>query len=188
MTSTGSTPPLIRAILTNLRHLADEAFHVGILHRLAGLNELQPHTPFCAPGGQCPTPKLWPVVQNNRFRQTSLRHHPIQHPTDAQSAQRGIDFNRRALARAIVHHGQHANYFPAAHTVTHEIDRPSLIRLRRRRVRRRSIPPDPPALPYAHRQAFLPIQSVHPLVIDLCPFPHQHRRQPPIPEPHALPR
>jgi hypothetical protein len=175
MTSTGSTPPLIRAILTNLRHLADEAFHVGILHRLAGLNELQPHTPFCAPGGQCPTPKLWPVVQNNRFRQTSLRHHPIQHPTDAQSAQRGIDFNRRALARAIVHHGQHANDFPRAHAVTHEIHRPPLIRPRRCRAGRRSIPADPSPPPNAHRQSFLPIQSVHPLLIYLNAFAHQHR-------------
>lgn len=36
--------------------------------RLAGLNELQSHTRFLAPGGQRPTAKLRSVVENNCFR------------------------------------------------------------------------------------------------------------------------
>src|ERR1700693_1047152 len=43
-------------IQTFVAHRAVEAFHVGILHRLAGLNELQSQAPFFAPRGPRPPP------------------------------------------------------------------------------------------------------------------------------------
>ena len=58
-----------------------EAFHVSILNRLIWLDEFQSYPAFFAPGRQGSTAKLRPVIQNNRFRQTSLRRHPIQHST-----------------------------------------------------------------------------------------------------------
>src|ERR1700730_17903815 len=49
-----------------------EALYVGILHRLAGLNEPQAHAPFFAPGSLRSTAKLRPVVHNDCFRQAAL--------------------------------------------------------------------------------------------------------------------
>jgi type III restriction enzyme len=40
-----------------------------------------------------------------------------------------FDTERPIRARAIVHHSQHANDFPRAHAVTHEIDRPATLPL-----------------------------------------------------------
>src|ERR1700694_3263403 len=93
-----------------------------------------------------------------------------------------------ALARAIVHHGQHTNHFSRTHAITHEIDRPPLIRPRRCRAGSRSVPADSPPLSDAHDQSFLPIEPVHALVVYLNPFPHQHRGQPAVAEAHALGR
>jgi len=99
---------------------AVEALRVGILHRLARLNELQPHRAFFAPGGQGSTAKPRPVIQNDGFRQTSLRRHSIQHPPHLQTTQRSIDLNGWAFAGAIVHQRQHTNHFPRTHAITHE--------------------------------------------------------------------
>src|SRR5438876_7867415 len=52
----------------------------------------------------------------------------------------------------------------------------------------RAPPADPPPLPNPHRQTFLAVEPVHALVVGRPSFPHQHRRQPPIPETHALRR
>ena len=57
-----------------------EAFYIGILHRLARLDELQPHSAFFAPGRQCSLAKFRPVVEDNGFWQSSLAGDPIQHP------------------------------------------------------------------------------------------------------------
>jgi hypothetical protein len=51
---------------------AVEAFYVGVLDGLTGLNELQLHTTFCAPGRQGSTAKPRPVIPNGRLRQSSL--------------------------------------------------------------------------------------------------------------------
>src|SRR5439155_6453486 len=42
--------------------------------------------------------------------------------------------------------------------------------------------------PNPHRPTFLAVEPVHALVVGRHSFPHQHRRQPPIPETHALRR
>src|SRR5579864_2641500 len=75
---------------------------------------------------------------------------------------------------------------PVPHTITDEIDRPTFVRPGGHRAVYPARPANPPSLPDPHRQAFLPIQPIHPLVIDHQPFPHQQRRQPAIPEPHSL--
>jgi hypothetical protein len=77
-------------IQTLIPQSAVEALHVGILHRLSRLNKLQAHAPFLTPGGQCPTAKLWPLIQNDRLRQSSLARDPVQHAAHSQPTQRGI--------------------------------------------------------------------------------------------------
>src|ERR1700683_2518116 len=62
-----------------------ETFHIGILYRLSRLNELQSYSPFLTPGSQYPTAELRSVVRNNRFRQTSLRRHSVEHTSDSPS-------------------------------------------------------------------------------------------------------
>src|SRR5438067_9551380 len=58
---------------------AVEAFYVRVLYGLSRLNKLQSHSAVFAPGRQCPTAKLRPVVQNDGFRQSALARNPIQH-------------------------------------------------------------------------------------------------------------
>jgi len=76
-----------------------EAFDVGILYWLTRLNKRQPHSAFFTPGRQRPLPKLWPVIEDNGFRQSSLADNPIQDPPHSQSAQRGVDLDRRILVQ-----------------------------------------------------------------------------------------
>ncbi len=49
-------------IQTFIPQPAVEAFYVGVLYRLAWLDELQPHTAFFAPCRQCPTAELRPIA------------------------------------------------------------------------------------------------------------------------------
>src|SRR5579864_5364635 len=101
-------------------------------------------------------------------------------------AQRSVNFNRRTFPRAIVYHRQHANHSSRTHAITDKIHRPLFVRPTRRRLACWPNPSDSPSLPDPHRQALLAIQAIHALVIDCRPFAHQHCRQPPISEPHAL--
>src|SRR5207248_49005 len=80
------------------------------------------------------------------------------------------------------------NHPPGGHAITHEIHRPTFIRPRGGWAHYRAPPADPPPLPNPHRQTFLAVEPVHALVVGRHSFPHQHRRQPPIPETHALRR
>jgi hypothetical protein len=45
-----------------------EAFHVGVLHRFAWLNEFQSNPAFFAPSGQSTAAKLWPMKSRTRER------------------------------------------------------------------------------------------------------------------------
>src|SRR6185503_971359 len=73
---------------------AIEALRVSVLHRLARLDELQSHPSFFAPGREGSTAKLGPIVQNDRFRQSSLAGNPIQYTAHSQPAQRSVHLNR----------------------------------------------------------------------------------------------
>src|SRR6202008_3080179 len=153
---------------------------------LARLNKFQTHAALFAPRPQRSPTKLRPVIEHDRFWQPAFAGDLIQHPPHTQSTQRGIGFNRRALPRAIIYHSQHANHSSRAYTITDEIDRPTLVRPGRSRATHRTRPANPPPLPDPHRQSFLAIQPVHPLVVGRDPFPHQHCRESAISEPHAL--
>src|SRR5207253_3378630 len=93
-----------------------------------------------------------------------------------------------ALPISTVHDGQHPNHPPGGHAITHQIHRPTFIRPRGGWASYRAPPADPPPLPNPHRPTFLAVEPVHALVVGRHSFPHQHRRQPPIPETHALRR
>src|SRR4030095_11872377 len=101
------TPKACQPVLVqpSVAQPAVEAFDVGILRGLAWLNELQSYPALFTPGGQRSTTKLRAVIQHYRFRQPALARHPIQHSTHTQSAQRGIDLDRRTFPRVIVHDG-----------------------------------------------------------------------------------
>jgi hypothetical protein len=53
--------------------IAQAAVHVGVLHRLAWLNEIQAHTTFFAPGGQCSSRET-PARCPSRLLPASLAH------------------------------------------------------------------------------------------------------------------
>jgi hypothetical protein len=147
-------------------------------------NELQ-H--LCLNQGVQRKHKLWSQAGQKVLRELPLKPWAARRREDLLGLLAMLDQQIDPLDRAVKEEAQRDKMALLLQT-THEIDRPTLIRPHRCRIRRRSIPADPPALPYAHRQAFLSIQPVHPLMIDLYPLAHQHRRQPPIPEPHSLPR
>ena len=64
---------------------AVEAFCVGVLCRLAGLNKLQPHPALFAPGRQRSTAKLRPIVQQ-RWLPAALARWPADPGRDAPAA------------------------------------------------------------------------------------------------------
>src|SRR5258705_915327 len=70
-------------IQTFIAQPAVEAFHVRVLHRLSWLNELQPHSTFFAPRSQRSATKFRSIVEDDRFRKSTLLRHSIQHAAHA---------------------------------------------------------------------------------------------------------
>src|SRR3974377_2196980 len=107
-------------IQTFIAQAAVESLGIGILHWLARLDEFQAPPSLLAPGSQGATPELGPVIQNNRLRQPSLTHDPIQHSPHSQSAQGSVDFDAGTFPRVIVQDGQQANHFSPTYAVAHK--------------------------------------------------------------------
>src|SRR5256885_14251171 len=87
-----------------------------------------------------------------------------------------------------VHSSTRVNIRITAHAITHEIHGPAFIRSGGGGPGHHPLPMDPPALSNPHPQSFLAVQPVHSLVVGRHSFPHQHGREPPIAEAHALGR
>src|SRR5205807_10540944 len=102
------------------------------------------------PSGSTGTKRWWPVV------------------TMESGGNVGIDLDRQALSRVIIHDVQHAKPPPRAECVGHEVHRPHLVGCHG--LRQGLAYPAFPSTLAPQRQLFLYVQPVHPLVIHLPAF------------------
>ena len=64
---------------------AVERFDVGVLGRLARVDEVQPNTPITSPAGHCDARELGPVVHHQGLRIAADRSDRIEDPSDANT-------------------------------------------------------------------------------------------------------
>ena len=81
-----------------------EALDVGVLHRLARINEVQTHPVLVGPGIHRPPRELWPIVDHDQIRQAPFSAQPVQDPRNPETRERGIDLGGQALPGVVVNH------------------------------------------------------------------------------------
>lgn len=116
---------------TFIAELPVKTFNVGVLHRLAWINETQGNAALGRPLIHGFAGELWPVIDNDMQRLSTYGREPFQHSHHARTRQRGVDFNSQALARLIIDNIQRAEDPPVGQGVAHEVHRVSLISFRR---------------------------------------------------------
>src|SRR5690606_36119384 len=144
---------------------AVEALDEAVLHRFAGLHEVDLDATGIRPGVERPARELRTVVGNDHVGETSLAPQALEHLNDPHSWQRMRNLDRQAFARQLVADVQAAEATSAGQRVAHEIRAPPLVRsleFRSYRPRDRR----PLALPpSAYREVLEPIGSLHTLSV-----------------------
>src|SRR5229473_2226474 len=135
--------------------------------------------PFHPPRQKMPARKFRPVVAANRFRNSALRHDPLQLPRHSPARKTGVHFQRQTFPRVHVDHAQHAKFPPALRCIMHKVQRPLLVRSRHRNTRHARAHQAFPSLPPDHQSCF-PVHPIHLLVVHVHPFRFQLQLQPPI--------
>jgi len=88
-------PVLIEAFVANL---AVETLHIGVLHWLAGLDELLLHAALIRPVVQRPTGELRAVVGHHPFGQATTLADLVEHARHALPGQRGVHLDGQTFA------------------------------------------------------------------------------------------
>ena len=95
--------------------------------------------------------------------------------TSLRPRERGVYLDRSALSREVVDDIQSAKHTAIGQLVGHEVQRPALVRSRRKRKRYSPPGRNPLAQTPSHHQPFVSIKAVHTLVVDLVALaPEQH--------------
>ncbi|MGA3199567.1 MAG: hypothetical protein ABSD89_09205 [Halobacteriota archaeon] len=126
--------------------------------------------------------KLGSVVTADLPRQSAPLLQFLQYAHHTYSTQRGVDLDRQALSRVVIHDVQGSEPPPRAERIAHEVYRPHLVGchcLGQRLAHPATLSPT-----FApQRQLLLDIQPVDAFVIHLPPFPLQQNLQTPLAEP-----
>src|SRR6267143_3499451 len=184
-------PVLVQAFVPEL---PVKTFDERVLHRFPRLDEVQRHAMRIRPLVHRLADELRPVVHLNRFRIAPLLRHFFQPPHHARSGQRTVHFDPRRFPREPVHQIQRAKWPPARQTVPGEVHRPELILPCGQHQRHPRCGPKSFAFLAPHRQSFLPVDPIHPLVVHhplrsaVLLLPPQHFMHPPVPEARTLAR
>ena len=145
--------------------LAVEALHVGVLRRLARVDEAQPDAIGPRPAVHGLRRELRPVVDDDDLRQTARLFQLVQDPSDPDSRDRGVREDVRALSRPLVHDRQAPEPASRGEGIADEVHRPSLVpphdRLELRLTRPRTL--SRPAS--RKREPFGLVDPIQPLVI-----------------------
>ena len=82
-----------------------EALDIRVLHRLAGLDEVQPHPMGVRPSVEDPPSEFRAIVSGDQLRYATVNGQPVQHPRHAKARQRRVHFCGKALSGEIIDHG-----------------------------------------------------------------------------------
>src|SRR6266404_1445526 len=85
---------------------AVETLDVGILIRLARLDEVQPDAWGVGPCIEGPADELGSIVRDEHRRSRARLDEPLEHLDDSPAADRRVHFDRQAGPREVIHHRQ----------------------------------------------------------------------------------
>ena len=176
-------PVLVQAFVTQP---TVEALTVGVLDRVAGVDEVQGDGMLVRPFLQRPTDQLRAVVEYELHRAFPLSEEASEDLDNSSAWQGGINLEGQGFPAKDVDDAEHAQFAPRGQRILEEIERPLLIDVLGRGG---ATTPDGGQRfpgPAAHRQAFLPVEAFHPLVVDDDPLPPQQDVQAPIAEAGTL--
>ena len=98
-----------------------EAFNIGILRRLARLDECELYTPGMGPFIKCQAGEFRPMINPDHPWQSSLPGNAIQYARHPLSREGGIHLNDDTLPGTVIDHIQTANAPAVSQAVMHEI-------------------------------------------------------------------
>jgi hypothetical protein len=159
-------PVLVQALIAEA---PVETLHVAILHRSPGLDRVPLETLLVGPLIDRAAHELGSVVAADLPRQSASLLQFFQYAHHAHSTQRGVDLDRQALPRVVIHDVQGTKPPPRAERIGHEVHRPHLVGCQGRRQRLAHCAALPATLA-PQCQLFLYVQPVHALMVDLPSF------------------
>src|SRR6266446_7761259 len=166
---------------------AVETLDVGILIRLARLDEVQPDALGVGPCIEGPADELGSIVRDEHRRARARLDEPLEHLDHSPAADRRVHFDRQTGPREVIHHRQKPDAAAVFQGVQQEVERPALVDPRRPR-QRRPAGDAAPAAPSAYREAVVAIQAVDPLEIQAIALPSEQDIEPAIAKAAALGR
>src|SRR5262249_40018132 len=156
---------------------AVKAFDVGVLVRLARLDEMQLDPVGVGPCVDCPAEELGAVVGDQHRGLAARVEQALQYLNDTPPSDRGIDVDRQARTGEIVDDRQNAKAPTVVEYIDDEVERPALIDAGGRAEPRHAASHAAPTLATAHGEALLRIEPIDTLEIDGKPFtPKQHMK------------
>jgi len=162
--------------------LAVEALDVGVLRRLAGCDQLQIDPPTIGPSVHRSACELRSLVGADRPGRSPELGDLIEHVRNVAARDPVIDRDIQALSGEVIHDRQALDAPARRERIHHEIDAPDLVRAARF-SQHRAIEHDELLTPaFAHAEARLPVEPIHPLVVCLDAFPAKQVVDPPIAE------
>ncbi len=175
-------PVLVQALVAEA---AVETLNVGILIRLAGLDEVQPNAVGVSPRVERSADELGPIVRDQDCRRPARLDESLEDLDDPPPADGGVHFDGQAGPREIIHHGQQANPAAILQGVEQEVQRPALVDPAWDRQR---CPADDaaPTAATPHREPLLAIQAVDPFEIYAIALAAEQDVEPAIPKAPAF--
>jgi len=150
---------------------AVETFDEAVLHRSAGLDELEFNALGFRPLGQRNGDELGAVIQPQSLRIAAPGSNPIQRADDPASGKVQVDLDRQGLAVVVVNDVEGAESAAIPERIRHEVGRPAGIDPLAHSQRLRMPRGNPLLAAPATIQPQLAVHPIHPLVIPVKTTP-----------------
>src|SRR5690606_9836509 len=167
---------------------AVEALDEAVLHWLAGSDVVPVDLVILGPAQDHHAGELGAVVADHSSWPTPSGDDGIELTHDAPAAKRGVRNKCQALARVVVHHGEHPEAPPVGEGIGDEVQAPALVGPTWHEHRAPRAQGSLAATALADLQLLLAIEPPELLDVDLEALPLQHHVDAPIAEPAPLGR
>src|SRR5262245_25745535 len=173
-------------VQTFVAQAAVEALDVGVLVRLARLDEMPVDAVDVGPRVERPTDELRTVVGDQHRRLPARVDQALQHLGDKPPADRSIDVNRQACPGEIVDDGEDTKAPAVVEHIENKVERPAFIDAGQRAEPGHAARYAPTSFATTDGETFLRIQPIDALEIHAKAFAPEQHVEPSIPEPSPL--
>src|SRR5262249_29166775 len=147
----------------------------------AGSDEAQTYPGAVSPGVEHLAFELWAVIDGDRQWQSAQICEPLEHGDHSLAGDRGVDFERQALATVVIDDRKDPHASAVAQSIAHEVHRPATVHGRGLRQWLALEEPDALAFSPANRESRVAVQSVGPLAVHGPAFSSQQHVDTSIP-------